>query len=229
MNRTFVIGDIHGAFRALVQCLERSGFDYEKDHLISLGDVCDGWPETKQAIDELRKVKSLTYILGNHDYWTLQWMRYGNTDEVWLKQGGAATIHSYDGVADPEHAAFLKAALPYFVLHEKLFVHAGILPKRPLEQQGYDVFLWDRSLANTALDYYYNAKSSRISSYDEIYIGHTPTTFGKPVHGGGVWLMDTGAGWSGVLSMMDVHSKEIYVSDPVPLLYPGVIGRTRNG
>ena len=27
--KTFVIGDIHGGYKALVQCLERSKFDYE--------------------------------------------------------------------------------------------------------------------------------------------------------------------------------------------------------
>jgi len=46
MGRTLVIGDIHGAYKALVQCLERSGFDKEKDTLITIGDVCDGWHET---------------------------------------------------------------------------------------------------------------------------------------------------------------------------------------
>jgi serine/threonine protein phosphatase 1 len=39
--------------------------------------------------------------------------------------------------------------------------------------------------------------------------------------------MDTGAGWSGVLSMMDIHTKEVFASDPVPLLYPGVEGRKK--
>jgi serine/threonine protein phosphatase 1 len=40
--RTFAIGDIHGAYKAMMQCFERSGFDYKKDHLIVMGDVCDG-------------------------------------------------------------------------------------------------------------------------------------------------------------------------------------------
>ena len=40
--RTFVMGDIHGAYNALLQCLKRSGFDYENDQLIQLGDVADG-------------------------------------------------------------------------------------------------------------------------------------------------------------------------------------------
>ncbi|NJK86327.1 MAG: hypothetical protein HC906_10500 [Bacteroidales bacterium] len=57
MSRTFVIGDIHGAFKALVQCLERSEFDYEHDKLICLGDVCDGWPEVKDVMTNCLRYK----------------------------------------------------------------------------------------------------------------------------------------------------------------------------
>ena len=67
--RTLVLGYIHGAYKALEQVFSRSGFDYEKDRLIVLGDVCDGWIETKQAVDELLKVKNIIYIIGNHDKW----------------------------------------------------------------------------------------------------------------------------------------------------------------
>jgi serine/threonine protein phosphatase 1 len=56
MDRTFVIGDIHGAYRALRQCLQKAAFNYSNDHLICLGDVCDGWPETRESIDELLKI-----------------------------------------------------------------------------------------------------------------------------------------------------------------------------
>jgi len=48
--KTFVIGDIHGAYKALIQCLKRSKFDYDRDRLICLGDVVDGYPETKECI-----------------------------------------------------------------------------------------------------------------------------------------------------------------------------------
>ena len=41
-------------------------------------------------------------------------------------------------------------------------------------------------------------------------------------------MMDTGAGWSGVLSMMNVDTKEVFASDKVPFLYPGVEGRMKN-
>jgi len=42
MSKTFVIGDIHGGYKALLQCFARSGFDYKKDKLICLGDITDG-------------------------------------------------------------------------------------------------------------------------------------------------------------------------------------------
>jgi serine/threonine protein phosphatase 1 len=225
--RRFVIGDIHGASIALKQCLERSDFDYRNDHLIALGDVCDGWPETREAIDELLKIKNLTYILGNHDFWTLEWMKYGMAEDVWLDQGGMATLRSYNHTPDPVHMNFLDEALPFFQLDDKLFVHAGFDPLRPIEQQGIQTFLWDRNLSRIALDLYSKGIHSRLTGYDEVYIGHTPVPFGMPIHTGGVWLMDIGAGWSGVLSMMDIDTKDMYISDPVPTLYPGVEGRKR--
>jgi serine/threonine protein phosphatase 1 len=54
--KTFVIGDIHGNYRALLQCLERSGFNKEIDTLIQLGDVADGWSETAECVEELLRI-----------------------------------------------------------------------------------------------------------------------------------------------------------------------------
>ena len=45
--KTFAIGDIHGAYKAMMQCFERSKFDYKKDRLIVMGDVCDGYPDVR--------------------------------------------------------------------------------------------------------------------------------------------------------------------------------------
>jgi serine/threonine protein phosphatase 1 len=226
MSKTFVMGDIHGAYRALRQCLERSSFDSENDHLICLGDVCDGWPETKESIDELLKIRNLTYLLGNHDFWTLHWMMTGNAENVWLSQGGDATVKSYrgDGIP-PVHVNFLNKALPYFLLNNKLFVHAGIDPQHTLEQQDLNTFLWDRDLAYNALDSYKKKSADKLTEFDEVYVGHTPIPFEKPIYSHGIWLMDTGAGWTGALSMMNINTKEIFMSDAVPHLYPGIEGR----
>lgn len=228
MSRTFVMGDIHGAFRALKECLVRSDFDYEHDRLISLGDVCDGWPETRECIDELLKIKNLTYVLGNHDWWTLEWMTAGMVEPVWFRQGGEATIKSYPDGVPAEHMKFLSEALPYFEMEGKLFVHGGFDPKISIQQQGLDTFLWNRTLARTAMDFLAQGINIKLTSYDEVYLGHTPISRNYPLQACDVWLMDTGAGWSGVLSMMEVNTKEVITSELVPDLYPGIIGRQKN-
>lgn len=225
MAKTFVMGDIHGASRALRQCLDRSGFDLKTDHLIFLGDVCDGWPETREAVDILLGIPHLKFLLGNHDQMALPWMKHGEISSSWFRQGGEATIKSYRDGVPSAHISLLENALQYLVLDNRCFVHAGFNPTLPIADQDTETFLWDRVLAYRALSAYLSKKSDSITPYNEVFIGHTPTSFGKPVIGAGIWMMDTGAGWSGVLSMMNVDTKEIFLSDPVPSLYPGVAGR----
>lgn len=92
--KTFVIGDIHGTYRALIQCFERSGFDYSRDRLIVLGDVCDGYPEVREVFDELLSIEHLRLLMGNHDVWALDWAQYGLRPQIWTSQGGDRTIAS---------------------------------------------------------------------------------------------------------------------------------------
>lgn len=211
----------------MLQCFERAGFDYKKDHLIALGDVADGWPETKQCVDELLKIKNLTYVLGNHDYWTLEWMETGVIENVWFGQGGKATVASYREGVPESHLVFFNKALPYYRLADKVFVHAGITPGIPLEHQTLQVLLWDRSLCKIAVDYYHHQEEKKLTEFESVYIGHTPISGGKPLKACDLWMMDTGAGWSGVLSMMNIETEEYFTSDPVPDLYPGIEGRKK--
>ena len=78
--KTFAIGDIHGAHKALLQCIERSGIDKENDVLIFLGDIVDGWPEIPECIDTLLEFKNLIAIRGNHDC-------YDTNTEVFTRNG----------------------------------------------------------------------------------------------------------------------------------------------
>src|SRR5688500_3405578 len=64
---TWVLGDIHGQYEALVQVLERSGFDSESDRLIFLGDVVDRGGRPFECIGELMKIRDKVLIRGNHD------------------------------------------------------------------------------------------------------------------------------------------------------------------
>ena len=55
----FVIGDIHGGHRALMQILERAPIEHG-DALIFLGDYLDGWSEGPEVIDALMELSSVT-------------------------------------------------------------------------------------------------------------------------------------------------------------------------
>ena len=225
--KTFVLGDIHGAYKALMQCLERSHFDYAKDSLIVLGDVCDGWPEVNRAIDELLKIKNLEYIIGNHDLWTLDWALYGIQEDVWTSQGGANTLasYNYDQNRIPlPHIGLLQNAHWYFESGKKLFVHAGIDFTKPMHEQTKNTLVWDRSMVNLAhMKYNLGETDFQFGPFEEIFVGHTPTVIfnaAVPQKFCNVWMMDTGAGWSGKLTIMDVETKESWQSDPVVELYP---------
>ena len=227
--KQFVVGDIHGAHKALVQCLERSSFDYENDQLICLGDVYDGWPETHQAIEELLRIRNLVFILGNHDHWALEWATGGDTNAIWLSQGGAGTVKSYPEGMPKAHVDLLQSAQHYHLHENKLFVHAGIVPEVPLEVQGPSTFLWDRGLYRTAMARRINGNQERITPYDEVYIGHTPIHRynDRPIKSCEIWLMDTGAGWDGTLTLMNIETKEMFISDKVDTMYPPGSGRVK--
>jgi serine/threonine protein phosphatase 1 len=201
--------------------------------LIALGDVCDGWPEVKQAIDELLKVKNLVYLLGNHDQWALDWGRDGRTERIWTKQGGDATMQSYDGGPMPEeHIKFLENAHVYFEEDLRLFVHAGFDHSKSLAEQDADTFLWDRRLIMEAFQKSQREPHAHFGPFRDIFLGHTPTLnfyIDKPLHLCNVWAIDTGAGWDGGrLTIMNLETKEYWQSDQAQFLYPNEPGRSKS-
>ncbi len=229
--KRFVVGDIHGAHKALLQCFERSNFDPKKDLLISLGDLCDGWPEVSKVLDELLRIKHLKVVLGNHDAWTLRWMQTGWKGHEWTSQGGLATLESYqhdrEGVPK-SHLVLLRDAALFIELDNKLFVHGGLDPDQGIDQQDPELLLWDRDLLYNAVRVSKKDPEYRYGKWNDIFVGHTTTqiynTF-KPIHACNVWAMDTGGGWSGKLTVMDIDSHEYWQSDLTPGLYPNAPGR----
>ena len=236
-QRTFALGDLHGAHKALLQVFERSGFDKEHDELIVLGDVCDGWTEVRQCFDELLTVKHLVYILGNHDQWALEWMKRDAQPTIWTSQGGKNTMKSYwfdKGQVPKSHIELLENAQVWHVDEEynRLFVHGGINKDLPIEKQKVDVCLWDRELLQRASKRQLHNPMDpnlKITTFNEIFLGHTTTQmFGNsilPLHFCELWDIDTGAGWSGKLTIMDVDTKYYWQSDFVYTLYPDEKGR----
>lgn len=233
--KTFVLGDIHGAHKALVQCLDRSGFNRDLDRLIVLGDVCDGYPDVKQSIDELLRIKHCDYIIGNHDLWVLDWALNGIEKSIWLTQGGMNTAASYEEQSMPqEHIDLLANAHWFIEFDRKLFVHGGIDPEKAIGEHDLQYLTWDRDLVKNAWRMTDQDPGYKFSTYEEIFVGHTPTQqfsriqiFNKSMPGDeplflcNVIMMDTGAGWSDKLTIMDVHTHEFWQSDPTLALYSG--------
>ncbi len=241
MKRTLAIGDIHGGFKALKQVLEKAKVT-ENDKLIFLGDYVDGWSESSQIIQfliELSEKQECIFIKGNHDAWTEDWLAFGTAPDVWLFNGGKSTVESYSDYSSEDlekHLEFFQRMKNYYVDDEnRLFIHAGYSSMHGPEKEVYSSnYHWDRTLWETAvaMDRKLSKNSElypkRLLLYKEIFIGHTPTLYlgiKEPVNKANVWNLDTGAAFTGSLSIMDVDTKQFWQSDSLPSLYPNDKGR----
>lgn len=223
--KRFVIGDIHARFTALKEVLKKSKFDYKKDKLIVLGDVVDGGLDTFKVVEELLKIDNLIYIFGNHDLWAIGWFKHGSAPNIWITQGGANTVRSYGGkvaddgyvVDDAEievpgvvpvtHQHFFNTGVYYHVEDDMVFVHGGFNPftNKPLQKQKKSTLVWDRELIQYA-------KKHVIKQYKYVFVGHTATQYingtDTPQQFNNLWCMDTGAGYKGFLTIMDITNSD---------------------
>lgn len=241
MERTLVIGDIHGSFKALEQVLGRAGVT-DKDRLIFLGDYVDGWGQSPEVVDYLIKLKAnhnCIFMRGNHDDLLLNWLKTGQYTEEWFTHGGELTTISYSKLTEAQrqlHILFMESLQDYFLDDDnRLFIHAGFTNLNGVKHEYFTrMFYWERTLWETALaldksiGHNHPNYPKRFTLYKEIFIGHTPVSrIGKtiPVNMANVWNVDTGAAFRGPLTIMDADSKEYWQSDPVHELYPEESGR----
>lgn len=230
---TFVIGDIHGGYRALLQCLERSNFNKEVDELISLGDICDGWSETYECVEELLTIPNRICIRGNHDVWFNNFIKTGMHEWTHGAQATRASYERRDMIIPQSHENFFSTQYNYYIDQSNCcFVHGGFNRHLPISVQDEFIYYWDRDLWLQALSFA-SMKDSKykfkmVDNFTEVYIGHTTTgLWGKdiPMHAANIWNLDTGAGFEGKLTIMNVDTKEYWQSDLVQELYPDEIGR----
>lgn len=243
MNRTFAIGDIHGAARALKQLITRI-VPQKDDQFIFLGDYVDGWSQSFEVLEQLiaiEKKHTCIFIKGNHDLFLEDWLRTGYKDEVWLLHGGLATLASYSTTTASEklaHLNFIERMPMYHIdIANRLFVHAGFTSMHGVEKEyNSNTLSWDRTLWEAAhsLNPKLNTSSlfypKRLKLYSEIFIGHTPLTnyrITEPFNAANLWNVDTGAAFTGKLTALEVNSKTVFQSDTVQSLYPDEKGRNR--
>lgn len=210
----FAIGDIHGNIKSLKECLTFSSFDYENDFLYILGDVCDGFFSTRTCVDELLKINHRVVIRGNHDEWFMNWFTHGVELPVWTSQGGLATLGSYGFKREnvpQSHKEFFNNSVYYYVDDQRrLFVHGGYrayIGKTAETEEPFHL-MWDRQL----IEY---AREHPIKDYTHVFVGHTTTQLYKyyvPLKANNLTMLDTGGGWNGRLTIMNVDTFEYWQS-----------------
>ncbi|MGX1022972.1 metallophosphoesterase family protein [Psychroflexus sp. MBR-150] len=241
MARTLVIGDIHGALKALKEILEKAKVTKD-DKLIFLGDYVDGWSDSAKTLDfliSLQQTHNCIMLKGNHDELLLDWLIHQTENEKWLMHGGKSTLEAYKNLDETHkkiHQKFIKNLSTYHVDNQnRLFVHAGFANMHGPDYEYYDnTVYWDRTLWETAVATDRNLSKNdvkypkRFKLFKEIYIGHTPVNrYGQltPMQAQNVINVDTAAAFKGPLTILDIETKNYWQSTPVYKLYPDENGR----
>jgi hypothetical protein len=136
-KRIGVVGDVHGELQALKEVLRALGFIDSFDHwvardatLVFTGDVGHG-RHLQEVFDFIHRLASQAHRLGGRIVWTL-----GNHDLYVDREGGQGGEDSLgyrlwpkirEAALHPERHPGLVVQAAYFD-HDKLFVHAGLLP-----------------------------------------------------------------------------------------------------
>ncbi len=239
--KTVVIGDIHGGFKALKQLLESANLPKNTQYIF-VGDYVDGWSQSAEVVSyliEFSEENNCIFLRGNHDELLYKYLKFGESNPMWLSQGGESSIKSYAKLSEEKkekHLQFFENLENYYIDSEnRLFMHAGFTNQHGPEYEYYpNLVYWDRTLwemvcaMDSSISEDDDKYPKRLKLFKEIYIGHTPVTrvgFDKPANFANVWNVDTGAAFKGKISMLDVDSKEIWQSEAVNLLYPDEKGR----
>jgi serine/threonine protein phosphatase 1 len=151
---TAAIGDIHGMQDHLARLLRAIG-DYAESQgwpqpprLVFLGDYVDRGPASREVVRLLRDLqeRGTVCLRGNHEEMMARCRSGPFAMSQFLANGGVATLASYaDRFADFEEDQHWMRALPTSYEDDlRIFVHAGLLPRRPLDAQDDETKLWIR-------------------------------------------------------------------------------------
>lgn len=210
-GRLLVIGDIHGFLTPLNLLLDHLKPDFE-DTLVTLGDYIDRGPQSKDVLLKLIQLKTLTnlqMLIGNHDLMFLESIHFKRFNTDWLLYGGLQTLESFGiDLANPDFQLFdakivdfLKSECSRYWEDEKhIFVHAGVDPSLPLDQQTDKLLFWDKLDPN-----FCGHQSGK-----KVVCGHTRQTSGQPLNLKNLLCLDTNVYGGGWLTCCDLNSMEYW-------------------
>jgi serine/threonine protein phosphatase 1 len=170
-RRVYAVGDIHGRldlFEALIAAIEAddAACDSADTLIVLLGDLVDRGADSKGVIDfarELQNQRTVRILAGNHEEMFLRGLADIETFRHFLRHGGRETLLSYGidrrrfleasmeeahamaiEAVPADHIAFLEGFEDMIQLGDYLFVHAGIDPRVPLDEQRRSDLRWIR-------------------------------------------------------------------------------------
>lgn len=139
MGRLIGISDIHGEYDKLCRVLDKLS-PQKEDTIIFMGDYIDRGLKARQVVDKIIDMKNVChceYLIGSHEYALL----HSDTDEyynyLFWNYGGPQTVQSYGSYENifKIHGEFFRSLKFYYLVDKYLFVHAGLNPKYPLDEQ----------------------------------------------------------------------------------------------
>jgi serine/threonine protein phosphatase 1 len=153
MSLTYVIPDIHGRDDLLGEAL--AGITVrsrgERGAIVMIGDYVDKGPDSKAVIDRLLAGVDagwhLVTLKGNHDALMVEALRDPSKMAAWMAKGGHAALASYGGdpaAVPPAHIDWLDRLQLLHVDTHRVYVHAGVDPELPLDQQSEATLLCKR-------------------------------------------------------------------------------------
>lgn len=170
-ERVYAIGDVHGRrdlFEALIDAVERDDAEAgsARTTVVLLGDLVDRGPDSAGVVELAmlwRSRRKVELLIGNHEEMFIDSFEDEGVLRHFLRHGGRQTVLSYGVPRDVydaaslgelqvlmaravphAHRAFLGGARDHVVIGDYLFVHAGIAPEIPLEQQKPHHLRWIR-------------------------------------------------------------------------------------
>lgn len=211
MEKIFAIGDIHGCREKLERLIALIDFDDRRDTLLFIGDYIDRGPDPKGVVDYVldltKRLSRVVCLMGNHEQMLLNYVTHGRDRDLFLFNGGRATLDSY-GVSSAagreevllpgDHMEFFRSLLPWYETEDYIFVHAGLRPGVPLEAQGLEDLLWIR----------YEFIDSSYDFGKVVVFGHTHMA--RPLIEPARIGIDTGAVYGGLLTCIEFPRREIY-------------------
>jgi serine/threonine protein phosphatase 1 len=144
MSLTYVIADIHGRYDLLSEALAEITLRSrdEAAAIVMLGDYVDKGPDSKGVIDLLLAGVdagwNLVTLKGNHDALMVEALHDPSKMAAWMGKGGDAALASYGGdlaAVPASHIGWLDRLQLLHVDAHRLYVHAGVDPELPLDQQ----------------------------------------------------------------------------------------------